>query len=89
MNPNSARSDLASCETRLIGAPLFRRVHRLCLLFHSLRHAYKRFVFQVLFSFHRLVELYLFLFRDKDLSVAEVRRLFCALLLSHPVSFPS
>ena len=28
VNPNVARSDLASCATRLIGAKLFRRVHR-------------------------------------------------------------
>lgn len=51
MYPNVARSHLASCATRRIRATLLRRVHRLCLLFHSLQHAYERFFFQVLLFF--------------------------------------
>jgi hypothetical protein len=30
VNPNVARSNLASCGTHLVGAKWFRRVHRLC-----------------------------------------------------------
>ena len=51
MNTDVARSDLASCGTRLIRAKLFGRVHRLCLLFHILQNAYERLFFQVLLPF--------------------------------------
>jgi hypothetical protein len=51
MNTDVALSNLASCRTRLIGAKLFGRVHRLCLLFHILQNAYERLFFQVLLPF--------------------------------------
>ena len=51
MNTDVALSNLASCRTRLIGAKLFGRLHRLCLLFHILPNAYERLFFQVLLPF--------------------------------------
>ena len=51
MNDDVALFFLASCGTRLIRAKLFRRVHRLCLVFHILQHANRRLLFQALLPF--------------------------------------
>lgn len=51
MDPNVALSDFASCGTRLSGAKLFRRVHRLCGFLHMLPNANGCLLFQVLLPF--------------------------------------
>ena len=51
MNDDMALFSLASCGTRLIGAKLVRRVHRLCRCLHMLQHANGRLLFQALLPF--------------------------------------
>ena len=74
MNTNVALSDLASCGTRLIGAKLFRRVHRLCLVLHTLQHAYERLVFQVLLPFSPVSDIVGELPEAKQLLLAQEKR---------------
>lgn len=60
MDSNSALTDLASCRTRLIGAPLFRRVHRLCCgALHTHIMPMASAFFKLSPQFHQLVGLYL------------------------------
>src|SRR5260221_3020769 len=59
MNPHVARSDFASCGTRLVRAKLFRRVHRLCCLsLHKYIMPMDSDFFKLSPQFHRLVGLY-------------------------------
>ena len=51
MDRDGARSDFASCRTRLVRAKLFRRVHWLCACLHKLQYANGRLLFQVLLTF--------------------------------------
>ena len=58
MNPDGARSELASCGTRLIRAELLRRFHRLgCALLHEHIMPMGPLFFKPL-PFHQLLGLY-------------------------------
>ena len=51
MDRDGARSDFASCRTRLVRATLFRRVHWLCACLHRLQYANGLLLFQALLTF--------------------------------------